>query len=208
MEEEKDQHFLSRGGQYGPHCDTGRSRSQLWEHMLRRTLERATERVAMVRLVLRFGILASCLYCFPVPFPITKQPCRLCRHLAWDSTSIPAPEAPPEGNSTHPKAGTGTFWTCSSLSADCRDSLDQQLRQTAQVSNHQKEVNPSSKGCWEEIWLHWSSWGCNGQGLLSSLPGTPRFATIQVQRAWLKSSKRYSVLLQAMIDCSFTNLFP
>ena len=71
--------------------DTGRSRSQPWGHMLQRTLERATERVAMVRLVLSFIILASCLCCFPVPFPTAKHPCRLCRHLAWDSTSILAP---------------------------------------------------------------------------------------------------------------------
>lgn len=90
MEEEKSQGPLSRCGHYGPHCDTGRSRSQLWGHMLQRTLKRTTERVAMVRLVLSFVTLASCRYCLPVPFPITKQPCRLCWHLAWDSTTSPS----------------------------------------------------------------------------------------------------------------------
>jgi len=78
---------------YGPLCDTRKSKSQLWGLELQRTLERSTEKMAMMRLVLCSAILLSCLCCFIVPFPRAEQPCKLCWHLARDSASILAPQA-------------------------------------------------------------------------------------------------------------------
>lgn len=84
LEEEKGQRPLNRGGWFRPPCDTGKSWSQLWGLVLQRTLERSTEKVAVMKIVLSFA----------VPIPIAQQPFRLCWHLARDSTSMPQKYSP------------------------------------------------------------------------------------------------------------------